>query len=116
MPVDAGVPEDVVIAAVDAYFYYCHNQPYSFFHEAHFRRRLSEKTVPTHLILTIMATAARFCSHPYFTGRVQEASVECANRAWKLIVSDCFTAGTGTEISAVQTVALLGLFDFTGRA
>ncbi|KAF4425939.1 Transcriptional activator protein UGA3 [Colletotrichum fructicola] len=116
-PMDVGVPEDVVAAAVDAYFFYCHNQPYSFFHEAHFRRRLSERTVPTHLLLTIVATAGRFCSHPYFTGRVHEASVDCANRAWKLIVSDCFTEGTGTEISAVQTVALLGLFDFTaGRS
>ncbi|KAJ0333805.1 hypothetical protein COL922a_010477 [Colletotrichum nupharicola] len=114
-PMDVGVPEDVFAAAVDAYFFYCHNQPYSFFHEAHFRRRLSERTVPTHLLLTIVATAGRFCSHPYFTGRVHEASVDCANRAWKLIVSDCFTEGTGTEISAVQTVALLGLFDFTGE-
>ncbi|KAI8182361.1 hypothetical protein K4K51_001001 [Colletotrichum sp. SAR 10_75] len=114
-PMDVGVPEDVVAAAVDAYFFYCHNQPYSFFHEAHFRRRLSERTVPTHLLLTIVATAGRFCSHPYFTGRVHEASVDCANRAWKLIVSDCFTEGTGTEISAVQTVALLSLFDFTGQ-
>ena len=115
MSTDAGMPDDVVAAAVDTYFDYCHNQPYSFFHEAHFRRRLSEKTVPTHLLLSIIATAARFCSHPYFAGRVHEASVECANRAWKLIVADCFTGGTGTEISAVQTVALLGLFDFTGR-
>ncbi len=94
MSTDAGMPDDVVAAAVDTYFDYCHNQPYSFFHEAHFRRRLSEKTVPTHLLLSIIATAARFCSHPYFAGRVHEASVECANRAWKLIVADCFTGGT----------------------
>lgn len=63
-----------------------------------------------------MATAVRFCSHPYFTDRVLEMSVEYANRSWKLIVSDCFTVERAAETSAVQTVALLGLFDFTGTA
>ncbi|KAF5228369.1 hypothetical protein FAUST_11123 [Fusarium austroamericanum] len=108
-----GPPDDVFMEIIDSYFTYCQNQPYSFFHEENFRRSLSEEAIPKHLILAMMATAVRFCSNPYFTNRALEMSVEYANRSWKLIVSDCFTVGKEAEVSAVQTVALLGLFDFT---
>ncbi|RSL78435.1 hypothetical protein CEP51_008198 [Fusarium floridanum] len=108
-----GIPEDVFTAVIDSYFTYCKNQPYSFFHEETFRQRLSEQAIPRHLVLAVMAMAVRFCSHPYFSGRALEMSVEYANRSWKLIVSDCFTVGKVAEVSTVQTVALLGLFDFT---
>jgi hypothetical protein len=111
---DFGTPEDVLVAVIDSYFSYCQNQPYSFFHEETFRQGLSQHTIPKHLVLAVMATAVRFCSHPYFSGRALEMSVEYANRSWKLIVSDCFTVGKVAEVSTVQTVALLGLFDFTG--
>ncbi|KAJ5661376.1 fungal-specific transcription factor domain-containing protein [Penicillium longicatenatum] len=114
---DFGMPEDVFMAVIDAYFHYCHNQPYSFFHEENFRQRLRAQIIPKHLVLTVVATAVRFCPHPYFARRVHEASVDYANRAWKLIVADCFTVGKVAEVSTVQTVALLGLFDFTaGRS
>ncbi|CZR31710.1 uncharacterized protein FPRO_02134 [Fusarium proliferatum ET1] len=110
---DFGTPEDVLMAVVDSYFTYCQNQPYSFFHEETFRQGLAQHVVPKHLVLAVMATAVRFCSHPYYSGRALEMSVEYANRSWKLIVSDCFTVGKVAEVSTVQTVALLGLFDFT---
>ena len=109
-----GPPDDVFMAVIDSYFTYCQNQPYSFFHEDNFRERLSKQDVPRHLVLAMMAAAVRFCSHTYYTGRALEMSVEYANKSWKLIVSDCFTVGKEAEVSAVQTVALLGLFDFTG--
>lgn len=111
---DFGLSHDVFMAVIDSYFTYCHNQPYSFFHEQTFRDRLSNQAIPSHLVLAVMATAVRFCSHPYFTDRSLDMSVEYANRSWKLIVSDCFTVERAAESSAVQTVALLGLFDFTG--
>ncbi|KAK0387653.1 hypothetical protein NLU13_3898 [Sarocladium strictum] len=110
---DFGPPIGVFMDIIDAYFVYVQNQPYSFFHEQNFRRRLSEQAIPGHLVLAVMATAVRFCSHQYFAGRALEMAIEYANRSWKLIVSDCFTVGKTTEVSAVQTVALLGLFDFT---
>ncbi|KAF5686543.1 zn 2cys6 transcription factor [Fusarium circinatum] len=110
---DFGTPEDVLMAVVDSYFTYCQNQPYSFFHEETFRQGLAQHAIPKHLVLAVMATAVRFCSHPYYSGRALEMSVEYANRSWKLIVSDCFTVGKVAEVSTVQTVALLGLFDFT---
>ncbi|KAL6918477.1 hypothetical protein FSST1_009972 [Fusarium sambucinum] len=47
----------------------------------------------------------------------EEPAIQVICRSWKLIVSDCFTVGKVAEISTVQTVALLGLFDFTaGRS
>ncbi|KAF5646893.1 zn 2cys6 transcription factor [Fusarium sp. NRRL 25303] len=110
---DFGMPEDVLMAVVDSYFTYCQNQPYSFFHEDTFRQGLAQNAIPKHLVLAVMATTVRFCSHPYYSGRALEMSVEYANRSWKLIVSDCFTVGKVAEVSTVQTVALLGLFDFT---
>ncbi|KAK1993398.1 hypothetical protein LX36DRAFT_661548 [Colletotrichum falcatum] len=114
---DFGVPEDVFTAVIDTYFQCFHNQPYSFFHEDNFRQRLGAQIIPKHLVLAVMAVAVRFCPHPYLAGRVHEASVDYANRAWKLIVTDCFTVGKVAEVSTVQTVALLGLFDFTaGRS
>lgn len=113
---DFGIPGDAFMAVIDAYFQDCHNQPYSFFHEENFRQGLRAQKVPRHLALTVVATAVRFCPHPYFAGRVYEASVDYANRAWKLIVADCFTVGKVAEVSTVQTVALLGLFDFTGKS
>ncbi|KAH7024348.1 fungal-specific transcription factor domain-containing protein [Microdochium trichocladiopsis] len=114
---DFGIPEGVFTTVIDTYFHHCHNQPYSFFHEDNFRQGLRDQIIPKHLVLSIMAMTIRFCSHPHFAARVHEVSVDYANRAWKLIVTDCFTNGRVAEVSTVQTVALLGLFDFTaGRS
>ncbi|KAK8093150.1 uncharacterized protein PG998_014551 [Apiospora kogelbergensis] len=110
---DFGLPEEVFMAVIDSYFAYCQNQPYSFFHEQNFRQRLSKQAIPKHLVLAVIATAVRFCSHPYFASRELKMSIEYANKSWKLIVSDCFTVGKAAEVSVVQTIALLGLFDFT---
>ena len=101
---------------VDTFFDYCHNQPYSFFHEGKFRGHIVQQTIPTHLLLAVMASAVRFSCHPYFVGGTHEASVGFANRAWKSVVSDCFTTGKAAEVSIVQTIALLALFDFTGES
>ncbi|KAJ5263321.1 hypothetical protein N7478_010926 [Penicillium angulare] len=58
---DSGMPEDVFMAVIDAYYQYCHNQPYSFFHEENFRQRLRAQMLAKHLVLTVVATAVRFC-------------------------------------------------------
>lgn len=108
------ISPEVLSALVDTFFGCCQNQPYSFFHEGTFRRRLAEGVIPTHLILAVMASAVRFCNHPQFPGCSTEASVAYADRSWRLILSDGLTGGRVTEVSTVQTIALLGLFDFTG--
>lgn len=116
-PVPSQAPDvspEVLSALVDTFFGCCHNQPYSFFHEGTFRRRLAEGVIPTHLILAVMASAVRFCNHPQFPGCSTEASVAYADRSWRLILADGLTGGRVAQVSTVQTIALLGLFDFTG--
>jgi hypothetical protein len=109
------LPSPVILATVDVFFQYCHNQPYSFFHEENFRKRLSAGQIPDHLLYAVLATAIRFSYHPFFEGRTNEAAVAYANRSWKSIVASCFLGGEGADIRTVQTITLLGIFDFTGR-
>lgn len=108
--------KEVLLAVVDAYFIYCHNQPYSFFNEGNFRRGLSQGSLPEHLLLAVLAYAVRFSGHAYFNGRWYEAAVGYANRSWKSVVSSCITVSRTADVSIVQTIALLALFDFTGKS
>jgi len=114
LPGDTLASKEVLLAVVDAFFTYCHNQPYSFFHEGNFRRGLSQGSLPEHLLLAVLASAVRFSRHAYFNGRWYEAAVGYANRSWKAVVSSCITVSRTADVSIVQTIALLALFDFTG--
>ncbi|KIW23324.1 uncharacterized protein PV07_11532 [Cladophialophora immunda] len=116
VPGEAPIPDEVLSSVVDVYFSFCHNQPYSFFHEGNFRRRLALGTLSEHLILAVVAISVRFSTHPYFASRSHEVAVAYATRSWKSVVSNCFTADNPGDISIVQTIALLALFDFTGEA
>ena len=104
---------DALIAVVDAYFINFHNQPYSFFHEDTFRQRLSQRTLPDHLILAVMANAVSFSTHPVLRSDDLQVSIDYANRSWKAIVSNYFTASKRADMFIVQSIALLALFDFT---
>jgi hypothetical protein len=114
LPGETLASKEVLLAVVDAFFTYCHNQPYSFFHEGNFRRGLSQGSLPEHLLLAVLASAVRFSRHAYFNGRWYEAAVGYANRSWKSVVSSCITVSRTADVSIVQTIALLALFDFTG--
>lgn len=110
---DLSIP--VLLSILDAYFQHCHNQPYSFFHEGNFRQRLSDGTLPQHLLLAVLASAVRFSAEPVFEGKTFEAAVAYANRSWKSVVSTCFAASRVTDLQTVQTITLLSIFDFTGE-
>lgn len=114
LPGDPAIPSEVLEAVVDTYFTFCQNQPYSFFHEANFRRRLANGALPEYLILAVFASGVRYCTHPYFANNSHETSVVYANQSWKSVVKNCFTANKCADLSIVQTIALLALFDFTG--
>ena len=107
------LPLPVLLETVDAYFTYCHNQPYSFFHELNFRKRLSKGEIPDHLLFAVLASAVRFSQNPFFEDR-HETAVLYANKSWKSIVSSCFSANKIADIRTVQTLTLLSIFDFTG--
>lgn len=105
---------EVVAAAIDAFFASCQNQPYSFFHESHFRQRFEAADIPKHLLLAMMATAIRFSTHPYFASGTQDKAITYANRSWKSAISDCLMTSRALDVDLVQTLGLLSLFDFTG--
>ncbi|KIW91028.1 uncharacterized protein Z519_07922 [Cladophialophora bantiana CBS 173.52] len=111
------LPVSVLESTIDAYFKYCHNQPYSFFHEANFRQKYSDGTVPDHLLFAILANAVRFSTESFFGDKIFDFAVAFANQSWKSIVSTCFAANQSADLHTVQTVTLLSIFDFTaGRS
>jgi hypothetical protein len=106
-------PISVLLEAVDLFFLYCHNQPYSFFHEGNFRQRLANKEVADHVLFAVLANAIRFSTNPFFNNKY-EAAVSYANKSWQSIVSTCFAAHQVADVQSVQTITLLAIFDFTG--
>jgi hypothetical protein len=60
---------------VNIYFDYCHNQPYSFFHEGNFRSCISRQEIPDHLLLAIVATTLRFSDNLMLTEDKQAVAV-----------------------------------------
>jgi hypothetical protein len=110
------VPDDVLMPIIDTYFTCVQNQPYSFFHEGNFRQGLAKNDLPDHLVLAVVASAMRFCIHPALPADSHELAVSYANKSWKSVVSNCFGLSTTANLSIVQTIALLALFDFTGKS
>lgn len=108
-------PRGALECVVDAYFVNLHNQPYSLFHEGGFRERLKSGALPDHLLLAVMASAVCFCQHPSLAADKSEAAIRYANKSWKAIISNYFTASKRADLFIVQTLALLALFDFTGN-
>ncbi|RKL09115.1 hypothetical protein BFJ70_g16731 [Fusarium oxysporum] len=109
-------PRAVLLGCVNDYFRHCHNQPYSFFHEASFRQSLEHGLLPDHLVLAVLASAVRFSSDPFFCDP-HESAVQYANRSWKAIVVSCLAHNQAAQVQTVQTITLLAIFDFTaGKA
>lgn len=102
-------------ALIDIYFSRVHDQPYSFFHEADFRQRLDGDRLPRHLLLAISALAIRFLNHPYFTGRVHEASAAYSRQAWLLVLTDHLMVLNNVTLSVIQTISILAVVDYTGK-
>jgi hypothetical protein len=109
------LPLPVILETLDVYFTYCHNQPYSFFHEESFRVKLSQGKIPDHLLFAMLATAVRFSNNPYFKD-IFETAAFYANKSWRAIVSTCFSANKSSDLMTVQTVTLLSILDYTGES
>jgi len=111
---DGRLPLSVLRATVRVYFTHCHNQPYSFFHEANLLQQLSDGDIPDYLLFALLSNAVRFSDHPFFQGVRNEAAINFATRSWKAVVSTCFASNQKADIRTVQTITLLAIFDFTG--
>lgn len=97
--------------AVDDFFEHSHNQPYSFFHEETFRSRLEQNLVPEHLLLAVLAAAARFAKGE--ANRISAGRV-WADRSWDLVLKR-LDSDEEIDVSVVQAAALSAIYDFVGR-
>lgn len=105
-------PLDTILGACDVYFRYCHNQPYSLFHEDSFRTKLSQGEVPTHLLYAFLASTIRYSEDPYFHDKVAALTAYTA-QSWKSIVMPWNGIQSDAELSIVQTILLLAIVDYT---
>ncbi|UPK97317.1 hypothetical protein LCI18_008252 [Fusarium solani-melongenae] len=108
------LPEsEIVKSLVETYFFFCHCQPYCYFHEENFRRRLTDNTLPTWLLLAVIATASEFSDEPFFNGEQTRAADCYASMAWKDISNRIFQEGDFMDLNAVQATNLLSVIDFS---
>jgi hypothetical protein len=108
-------PLETLLAAADVYFQYCHNQPYSLFHEESFRNRLTAGTVPEHLAFAFLATTLRFSSDPCYQHNRFEAISAYASESWKAICLPWNGVENAAGLSILQTIFLLSVIDYTGN-
>ncbi|KAH7110709.1 fungal-specific transcription factor domain-containing protein [Dactylonectria macrodidyma] len=108
-------PCEVVASVVDIFFARCHNQPYFLFHEARFRRRLKNSTLPHFLLLAILALALRFSEDRFFLERGEQAAESYAKLAWEDIMHRWANIDEEENICAVQAMLLLSSFDYTAN-
>ncbi|KAH8806070.1 fungal-specific transcription factor domain-containing protein [Xylogone sp. PMI_703] len=105
-------PASYINAALDDFFRHSHNQPYSFFHEQTFRSRVDQNLIPNHLLLAVLASAARFSESESESSRIW-AGRRFADRCWKLVLR-LLDSDAELDISVVQAAALLAIYDFVG--
>jgi len=101
--------------AVDAYFKYCHGQPYSMFHEESFRSDFSRSILPPYLILAIVASTLRYSHDPCYKDNLSTASNQFAAQAWRAILVECFESEKGPEYRTVQGTILLAIHQFVSK-
>ncbi|RBQ96481.1 hypothetical protein FVER53263_12698 [Fusarium verticillioides] len=102
-------PDMTLSAAADLYFQFCHNQPYSLFHEESFRRRLVAQTLPDYLSLALLATASRF-SHS------SRPLLLCADQAWELAMKrSTANIDAAESLTIAQTIHLLCVIDYSAQ-
>ena len=101
--------------ATDDYFRFCHNQPYSLFHEDSFRPRLERNEIPTPLMFAILANIVRYSDDPYFSDKI-EAVTTYSQQSWKGIVMPWNGLQSDAQLSVVQTILLLAIIDYTGMS
>jgi hypothetical protein len=96
---------------LDAYFLNHHNQPYSFFHEAHFRQDISLGLVPDYLLTAICAVAIRFATD---NGPQTRAASAFSRSSWASVSQlDMDTEGE-FDLAVVQSLTLLAIIEYTG--
>ncbi|KAI1615945.1 fungal-specific transcription factor domain-containing protein [Exophiala viscosa] len=104
-------PASVLEGACNTFFHYCHNQPYTFFHEGNSRQRLLNGAWPSYLLFAFLASAMRYSTDPWFDGKHAAALEEYASNSWKLIVTSGCAVEEGADTAVVQAISLLAIID-----
>ncbi|KAL4890265.1 fungal-specific transcription factor domain-containing protein [Aspergillus ambiguus] len=107
-------PRPVLRSVIDTYFIHVHNQPYSYFHEISFRQKLESNLLPRCLILAVLASAVKFSTHEYYSGKSREATEKYARESWMSVLTDYMASEENMNVHVVQTVNLLAVVDYTG--
>lgn len=97
---------------LDAYFLHHHNQPYSFFHEDHFRQDVSLGLVPDHLTSAICAVAIRFATD---NGPQTRAALAFSRSSWASVSKLDMDAEGQFDLEVVQSLTLLAVYEYTGE-
>lgn len=102
----------------DVYFKRCHNQPYCYFHERSFFRRLKDQSLPCYLVLAVLATAARFTPSVTLSsseGSHEESADLYAQSSWAIIMQQMMASSYHVHLHLVQATNLLAVVDFTSE-
>ena len=111
-----GPTSHILTSAADIYFRFCHNQPYSFFHEATLRCRISSDQLPACLGWALVAVARRYATISDFTLETQDDALRCAEYAWSCLdLSWGGTASDGDAVTMVQAILLIVNIENPGR-
>ncbi|KAF2114275.1 fungal-specific transcription factor domain-containing protein [Lophiotrema nucula] len=105
-------PIEQIRNAVELYFKYCHNQPYSLFHENSLRNKVETDELPAHLQFALLASTVRYSTDPFFEDKVAAVSAY-ASQSWKSIVMPWNGIQSENELTIVQTILLLAIIDYT---
>ncbi|KAF2708441.1 hypothetical protein K504DRAFT_306967 [Pleomassaria siparia CBS 279.74] len=105
-------PPAIIHAAIDLYFRFCHNQPYSLFHEKNLRSKIESDELPTHLVFALLASTVRYSTNPFFNDKTIAVS-GYVSQSWKSIVMPWNGIQSEAELSIVKTILLLAIIDFT---
>ncbi|OAL44863.1 hypothetical protein IQ07DRAFT_521321 [Pyrenochaeta sp. DS3sAY3a] len=109
----APMPDHAMLQSLaDVYFRCCHNQPYCYFHEETFRRKMEHSLLPSYLLLAFAATAVRFSPDAYFAGRQHLAMDHYAKEAWAKLVDQSLSDDNPLNIYTVQAASMLGVVDY----
>ena len=101
-------------SVIDTYFAFCHNQPYCYFVESHFREKLEKGELPDYLLMAVVALAGRFSWDPFFDDEQLIATEIYSRTAWNEVFDISFSEAGALDLAIVQATNMLAVVDFTG--
>jgi hypothetical protein len=114
--VDELTSPQLIESIFDIYFQFCHNQPYSLFHEGRLRDRLRSGSLPDYMIYAISAYALRFSQGSLFGDRTEQIMESYAVTAWlRLVIRWNSACDEPTDLPIIQTMLLLSIIDFSSK-